>query len=214
MLKLVKTALGAFFKALPEWFRTRYIWILLLIPIAWCVIIYMLADADFMGWSNAGTAKDFMEIVHPSLLASGAALGLLGFAITRNSSLVFMGVMCAFVLAREIVGQGSSSILYIGLIALITYGYANRDRVHSLMQSRLASSCIASTFICYFVSQMLDRGVIKRIGWLFTEGTSWVPPYSSQIEESLESLGGAFLLVTVVVLVVLALQRKNSNPSG
>ena len=211
MLNSVKPALSAFFRALPEWFRTRYLRVLLLIPIAWYVIIYMLADANFMGWNNASTAKNFMEILHPSLLASGTVLGLLGFTLTRNSSLAFMGVMCVFTLAREIGGQGSSIILYIGLIALITYGYANRDRVHSLMQSRLASSCMASAFVCYFASQLLDRGVIKRIGWLFTEGTSWVPPYSDQIEESFESLGGAFLLVTVLILTTRELVREEAG---
>ncbi|HJP05254.1 MAG: hypothetical protein QGH46_09410 [Gammaproteobacteria bacterium] len=213
MLKLIRTALGAFFKALPSWFRTRYLRVLLLIPIIWYVITYMLADANFMGWSNASTAKDFLEIVHPSLLASGVALGLLGFAITKNSSLLFISVMCTFGLAREIGGQGTSIILYLGLIALITYGYANRDKVQTLLQSRLASSCMATTFICYLVSQLLDRGVIKRIGWLFIQDTTWVPPYSSQIEESLESLGGAFLLATVAVLIVLAIRQRNRNRS-
>ena len=211
MIKLVKTALSAFLKGLPEWFRTRYLWAMLLIPVVCYVIVYMLADADVMGWRTASTAKSLMEVVHPSMLASGVVLGLLGYAVTRAPSLGFMSVLCAFTLAREIGGQGSSIILYIGLIMLITYGYANLSSVYSLLQSRLVSSCVASTFVCYFVSQLLDRGVIKRVGWLFTEGSSWAPPYSSQIEESLESLGGAFLLMAVLIETTGALVNRGSD---
>lgn len=203
----IKTALVTFFRSLPHWFRTRYLWILLLIPAIWIIVIYLLSDADFMGWNDAETCKAFMEILHPALLATGVLIALSGWLLSRNTSLAFLSVMCAFLLAREIGGQGTSFILYAGLAGLIIYGYFNQLKLMTLLHSRFACSWLATGFICYAVSQLLDRGVIKRLGWLFTWDTSWRPPYTSQIEESLEALGGSFILLAVFVILILATRR-------
>jgi hypothetical protein len=156
-----------------------------------------------------------MEIIHPSLLAGSALLALAGWRYSRNTSLAFVGVMCAFTLARELGGQGTSFILYIGLIGLITYGYNNLDKLATLLESRLASSLMASGFIIYAISQLLDRGVAMRVGRLLLWDASWEIPFTSQVEESLESLGGLYLLLTVVVLIVLVVRDNlKSSPSS
>lgn len=203
-----------FFRGLPGWFRTQYIWMLLLVPVIWSSIIYGLADANIMGWGEARICKAFMEVVHPSLLATGTLLAVAGWIFTRETSLAFLGVLCAFALSREIGGQGSSIILYMGLLGLIVYGHANRRKIKTLIDSAWATSFMASCFICYAVSQLFDRGVVKRLGWLFTWDTSWKPPYSNQIEESLEALGGGFLLLAVIATLILAMRRHGKpNPS-
>ena len=211
----IRTALGAFFRALPSWFRNRYLWILLLPPVLVSVVVYKLAEANIFGWSSTAQNKLVMEIIHPSLLTGGALLALAGWRYSRNISLAFVGVMCAFTLARELGGQGTSFILYIGLIGLITYGYNNLDKLSTLLESRLASSLMASCFIIYAISQLLDRGVAMRVGRLLLWDASWEIPFTSQVEESLESLGGLCLLLTVVVLIVLVVRDNlKSSPSS
>ncbi len=205
----IPTSLGAFFRALPAWFRTRYFWILLLAPAVTIVIVYQLSDANVMDWSDSEICKATMEIFHPALLVVGTLIAFSGWVLTRNVSLAFLGVMCVFVLAREIGGQGTSVILYAGLVGLISYGHARPHNVATLLDSRFASSLMATTFLCYAISQLIDRGVIKRLGWMITWDTSWTPPYESQIEETLETLGGAFLITAVLVLLFLAVRHKN-----
>jgi hypothetical protein len=155
-----------------------------------------------------------MEIIHPSLLAAGALLALIGWQYSRNISLAFVGVMCAFTLARELGGQGTSFILYIGLLGLITYGHNNLGKLATLLDSRLASSLMATCYIVYALSQLLDRNVAMRIGRLLLWDATWEIPYTSQIEESLETLGGLCLVLTVVVLIVLAVREhlNKENP--
>jgi hypothetical protein len=210
----IRTALAAFFRALPRWFLNHYLWILLLLPVLVSVVVYKLAEANIFGWSSTAQCKLVMEIIHPSLLAGSALLALAGWRYSRNTSLAFVGVMCAFTLARELGGQGTSFILYIGLIGLITYGYNNLDKLATLLESRLASSLMATAFIIYAISQLLDRGVAMRVGRLLLWDASWEIPFTSQIEESLESLGGLCLMLTVVVLIVLVVRDNlKSSPS-
>jgi hypothetical protein len=207
MFKSILTSLKAFFRALPNWFKTHYLRPFLLAPLVWGVIVYQLSYSDVLGWSDSSTCKALMEIIHPTLLAMGALLGFGGWKFTQSASAAFLGGICFFALAREIGGQGTSFVLYLGLIGLIAYGHSNYTKLISLLHSRFASSCLATGFICYAISQLFDRGVIKRLGWLFTLDTSWKPPFSSQIEESLETLGGAFLLLAVIVILISAMKK-------
>ena len=84
----------------------------------------------------------------------------------------------------------------------------------TLLDSRLASSLMATCYIIYALSQLLDRNVAMRIGRLLLWDATWEIPYTSQIEESLETLGGLCLVLTVVVLIVLAVREhlNKENP--
>ena len=86
------------------------------------------------------------------------------------------------------------------MIFLVVYGNRHPDRIASLLNSKWATSFLGMCFVCYLTSQLLDRGVVKRIGWLILWDTSWKPPHASNIEEALESLGGLFLLLTPLVI--------------
>ena len=80
---------------------------------------------------------------------------------------------------------------------------------------RWATPLLGMCFVCYLSSQLLDRGIVKRIGWLILWDTSWKPAYSSNLEEALETLGGLFLLCTpfaVKVSRAANLARPKTNP--
>jgi hypothetical protein len=189
-------AVGRFLAAVLRWVRREFIWGLLVVPLLFVVLVYSLCAANFLGWSDSDVFKPLMEIVHPSLLAGFLLVSLLSWRLTRDSAFCFLTVLSVFVLARELTGQGSTFVLYAAIIGLILYGNRDPERIGSLLRSRWATSLLGLCFVCYLSSQLLDRGIVKRIGWLILWDTSWKPPYSSNLEEALESLGGFFLLCT------------------
>ena len=189
-------ALGCFLSSLYAWVRRDFIRGLLLIPVLFSLVVYGLSALNFQGWGNQSVFKPLMEIVHPALLAVFLLVSLLRLWVSRDTAFAFLAVLSAFVLVRELVGQGSTVILYVGLIGLIVYGNRHPDRIVSLLSSKWATSFLGMCFVCYLCSQLLDRGIVKRIGWLIFWDTSWKPPFSSNLEEALESLGGLFLLLS------------------
>jgi hypothetical protein len=191
---------GHFLGDMLKWARRDFIWGLLFVPVLYVAVIYGLSDADFLGWSDSDVFKPLMEIVHPVLLASVLLLSLTRWRMTRDAAFSFLAVLSLFVLGRELVGQGSTFVLYAAIIGLIVYGRRDPQRIGSLLQSRWATSFLGMCFVCYLSSQLLDRGIVKRIGWLILWDTSWKLPFSSNLEEALESLGGFFLLCTPIAV--------------
>ena len=185
----------SFLSSVLAWVRRDFLWALLIVPVLHVVVVYFLSKMNYLGWGDRNLFKALMEIVHPTLLAVFLFVSLLRLWTSRDTAFAFLAVLSVFVLGRELMGQGSTFILIAALIGLIIYGRKFPDRIASLMQSRWALSFLFMCFVCYLSSQLLDRGIIKRIGWLVMWDTSWKPPFSSNLEESLESLGGFFLLL-------------------
>jgi hypothetical protein len=201
LLKQIRDAFLSFITVFPKWFSNDFYWGFLIIPFLFAGIIYGLSDADIFGWHRYKTCKHAMEIIHPSLLALTVAVSVAGYLKTKNRAFMFIAVLGAFALFREIFGQGTTFVFIIGIIGLMVYGDQHSERISTLLESRWMMSLLAMCFICYILSQLLDRGVIKRIGWLILWDTSWRLPHSSNMEESLESLGGFFLLITSISLL-------------
>ena len=195
-------AVGRFLAAVLRWVRRDFIWGLLVVPVLFVALVYSLCDANFLGWSDSEVFKPLMEIVHPILLAGFLVFSLLSWLLTRDGAFCFLMVLSVFVLTRELTGQGSTFVLYAAIIGLIFYGNRNPQRIGSLLRSRWATSFLGMCFVCYLSSQLLDRGIVKRIGWLIMWDTSWKPPYSSNLEEALETLGGFFLLCTPLAVII------------
>ena len=185
-----------FLSSLFGWARRDFIWGLLIVPVLYTLLVYFLSSINFSGWGDRNVFKPLMEIVHPSLLAGFLIISLLRLWVSKDAAFAFLAVLSVFVLGRELLGQGSTFVLITAVIGLIIYGRKFPDRIASLLQSRWALSFLGMCFVCYLASQLLDRGIVKRIGWLILWDTSWKPPFSSNLEESLESLGGLFLLLT------------------
>ena len=205
-----------FMSSLYGWVRRDFIWAMLMVPVLHILLVYHLSATNFSGWADRNAFKALMEIVHPALLAGFLLISLLRLWVSRDAVFAFLAVLSVFVLGRELMGQGSTFILFAGLIGLIIYGRTHPDRIVSLLQSRWAMSFLGMCFVCYLCSQLLDRGIVKRIGWLIFWDTSWKPPFSSNLEESLESLGGFFLLLTPFAIRTrikpeITLEKKPNN---
>jgi hypothetical protein len=200
--------------AVLKWVQRDFIWSLLLVPILYVALVYSLCDANFLGWGDSDVFKPLMEVVHPVLLAGFLLVSLLSWRLTRDTAFCFLMILSIFVLARELLGQGSTFVLYAAIIGLILYGRNDPQRIESLLQSRWATSFLGMCFVCYLSSQLLDRGIVKRIGWLILWDTSWKPPYSSNLEEALESLGGFFLLCTPFAVNAGRMTNSSSTPKN
>jgi len=182
------------------WVRHDFKWSLLIVPMLFSVLIYTLSEVDFQGWGDRHRFKYLMEIVHPAFLATLLLVSLQSWFSTKDTTFAFLTMLSVLVLGRELVGQGAGFVFYPALIGLVVYGNRNPDRIASLLRSRWATSFLGMCFLCYLSSQCLDRGLVKRIGWLIFWDTSWKPPHASNLEESLESLGGLFLLCTSIMV--------------
>lgn len=186
--------------SIRKWARRDFNWSLLIVPVLYSVLIYIFSEVDFQGWGDRHRFKSLMEIVHPAFLAIFLLVSLQSWFSTRDTTFVFLTVLSVVVLGRELIGQGAGFLFYPALVGLVVYGYRNPDRIASLLRSRWATSFLCMCFLCYLGSQCLDRGLVKRIGWLIFWDTSWKPPHASNLEESLESLGGFFLLCMSIVV--------------
>jgi len=184
-----------------SWVRRDFVRWLLLVPVVSSSIVYVVSTRDGRGWGDSDTFKALMEVVHPVFIVGFLLVSVQSWRVTRDAAYGFLGVLGIFVLSRELLGQGSSVVLYVGLVFLTVYARRNGDKLTHLFTSRWAASFLLMCLVCYASSQLLDRGVVKRIGWLLLWDTSWKPPFASNFEEALEALGGLFLLLTPFAVV-------------
>jgi hypothetical protein len=198
----MRLSLKNFIQALPDWWRRDFVWRLMTVPVLFIVLMYILSDANIFGWQDSTGCKNDLEIIHPVLLLFSIIISVGGWLKTKDSALLFIGFLAAFALARELLGQGSTFVFIAGIIGLIIYANRDLERIKTLLNSKWSTSLLGMCFICYFISQLFDRGFMKRIWWLVTMDTSSKPPYSSNIEEGLESLGGFFLVLTSISLII------------
>jgi len=200
------------------WFLKDFIWPLLLIPFLFALLMYFIFDEKFFGnnvngawmtWDRTRRWKDLFEIVHPAILGLCVFLGFLGRTEYRKTTFTLLGSLCAFALLREIAGQGWSTVFFGGILLLIVYAHLKPEKLTLLYESRWTLSFVGMGVFCYALSYILDMGLVKYLARPFTE-TKW-PPYSSSIEESLESLGGFFLFLSIMSLFFLVGKCKEQN---
>jgi len=184
--------LRSFITSLPVWFRQEFMWGFLTVPVLFIFLIYGISEANIFGCQESSCSKNDLEIIHPMLLAATLMIPIIGWFKTKDMSVLCLCFLSGGALGREILGQGYSSVFVVCIVGVIVYGDQHREKLITLLKSNWSQSLLAMCFICYFISQMFDRGIIKRIGWMVTMDTSWKPAYSSNIEESLESMGGFF----------------------
>ncbi len=193
-------AMFGFFKKLPTWAARDFKWPLLAVPLIVCFILYFLFAGNAFGWLDEDKCKHDLEIVHPAVLAAVILTAGAGWFVRRDGAVLFIGILGALAFSRELMGQGSSFVFILGVICLIFYGMKKPEKISGFVSSKWSQSLLGSCFLCYLVSQLLDRGVIKRIGWVVFMDKSWEVPFSSNFEECLEALGGIFLLACVLSL--------------
>jgi hypothetical protein len=180
---------------LRAWMTNGFDWKLMLIPVGVIVAVFLVTFHNVMGWSDEDRFKSMMEVVHPAFLVIMAAVSWGKWYRLQQPVFAFVGVLSLFVLSREILGEGSSVILYIGIIGISLYGRKHSEIVNTMFSSRMAASLITATILCYALSQCFDRGTFR---WFFRQyygDPRWMLWGSSNFEEALEATGGFFLMM-------------------
>jgi hypothetical protein len=203
---MMKNRLRVIFK----WLYNDFKWpLLILIPVVACLINF-LAHQDFLGWSANNVLKSKLEIIHPALLAGFALVSLMGWRMYSSAALGGMAWLGFAFVMREIHFEGSDYLM--GVIVVIVLGSAWRspERYVDLWNSDWVVSLLFMGFVSYFCSEiLLDRGLIKQPFELLYGDPDWKLPFSTQMEESLETLGGLFLFLSG--LIFFRAKRKYEN---
>lgn len=180
---------------LRGWARKDFYWWLIVIPILQWLLVAHLSAIGFHEWQNHTVFKSLMEWVHPCILLAFTLIVLQRWRLDRTYTYGWLSILGFTLFCRELHFIGSSITSYTILIIMALIVFRHPDRLRPLFKVRWASSFFAMTWLLYLTSQLIDRGVIKRVGWVLLQNPEWDIPYSSNIEESLESLGGLFLLI-------------------
>lgn len=178
-----------------DWFRRNYAVGFLLIPVLGVLTFRTLAAQDVLGWNDEPTCKGMMEIVHPTILASLAVIAWIRCAVSRSWIHGWLGALGTVLFCREIHFSGASIVLVGGGLTLAWLAWKHAPKMAPLAGRRLVLSLFLTGFVCYAGSQVLDRNVFKHVGRALTSDKKYKLAYSSQMEECLEALGGACLLI-------------------
>ncbi|MBK6940695.1 MAG: hypothetical protein IPH13_10925 [Planctomycetes bacterium] len=182
------------------WFRRNYAAWFSLIPIVGLATFRTLAARDVFGWNDEPTCKGMMEIVHPTILATLAVIAWVRCAVARSWIHGWLGALGTVLFCREIHFAGASIVLVGGGGVLAWLAWKHAARMAPLAGRRVVLSLFLTGFVCYAGSQILDRNVFKHVGRAVTSDKKFKLAYSSPMEECLEALGGACLLVASVMV--------------
>lgn len=144
----------------------------------------------------AWTGKDFQEILGPSFL--GGAVTVAGFQCLMRGSRCRVWLFCiaATLLCRELHFAGTGTGVYLALGGLAWYGVRHARQLEPIWQCRHLCGCLFSAGCLYALAVSVDSGV-----WKFLPLSSW---WSVNLEETLESTGHFFILLSAICGTVLA----------
>jgi hypothetical protein len=164
-------------------------------------VVQFLSQINFLGWGDSSAVlKPYLEIIHPSLLAGFALIGLLHWLKNKTYASLWIALLGAAFFIREIHFEFSDFIMAAIIIGLFFQAYKNPERLSALTNNPTALSLMAMGFISYFCSEiLLDRGLIKQPFQIYHGSEEWKLPNSSNMEESTETLGGLFLFLSAIV---------------
>lgn len=178
-----------------RWATQSFHWWLLLIPAIHFAMVQYLSINDLLIFAKSGPTKEFFEIVHPTVLACCLLVLLQGWRLTGKFSFGWMTLFIFCMLCRELHFYGSSAIMAGGSLILLFVAIRRRDERRAFFEKRWASSFYFVGLVCYMVSQMLDRNLINHVVRFVINDQSFKIVAENKIEESLEALGGFFMLL-------------------
>jgi len=187
-------------KTILNWFLKKFYWPLLAIPVALILGVYQLSESNFRGWDNSQVLRADMEIIHPVALLCFTLVAFQSWQLTRAYVYGWLAIMGAAVVMREIHFEGSDIIVYTTLIVLWGLAWKRPEKLSELWNNRLALSLLVMCFTSWILSESFDRGIIKNIIQLAIGDQEWDLKHATNIEESMECLGGTFLLFSVLCL--------------
>lgn len=191
-----------------RWFSQTFYWWLLLIPAIHLGLISYLSQQKIGIFHNEVDPKVLFEQIHPAILVVFTLLSLQGWRLTRRYAFGWMTIFGCVLFCREMHFYGSGPILVGGLLLLLRAAIKQPEERRAFLSQRWAASWFTLSFVSYVVSQLLDRGVFEFIGRVIVWNFRWTLLHRSNMEETLETLGGLFLVFTTLTILASALPRS------
>ena len=183
-----------------NWAKGTFVWWLLFIPVIHFALVKYLSSEDLLFFQESAYVKQVFEIIHPSLLFVTMLLCWQGWRLSGRFAFGWLALFASCMFCREVHFEGSSVILVVGSLTLLAVAVRRTDERRAFLERRWACSFYFMGLICYLISQLLDRGILKHVIRWVTQDSSFKIFHSSNVEESMESLGGLFLLLTPLFL--------------
>lgn len=195
-----------------RWIRREFRWPLLLAIPAVALLIALLSSRDFLEWDSRSTLKPVLEIIHPGLLFGFTVIALVGWLGKGYHVSAWMALLGSAFLMREIHFAGSDYLMGIIVLGIAVYVWRHPSKFEALWATPWSLSLLVMSLVSYGCSEVLfDRGLIKQPFEIIFSDPEWKLPYSSNIEESLETLGGFFLLLSGVIFTFRAVPGKEGR---
>lgn len=137
-------------------------------------------------------------------VASTAAIGL--WLSLRGFYYRWLTLLSLSLLCREIHFQGTSTGIYFVIPLLFWYASLHFRELQPYAGSRLLVSLLAGAFVTYFFTITVDRAVWKFL----PHHDHW----RNNIEETLETLGHAMILATILLSPIYRHSAQNLADEG
>jgi len=186
-------------------------WLLAVVPIHLGLISY-LSQYDLGIFRDEDATKRVFELIHPAVLVGFTLVSLQGYRLTRSTQFGWLTLFGAVLFCRELHFFGSGPILVGGLLMLLWAAVRQVEERRSFLAERWPASLFTLSFVSYVISQLLDRGVFQFSIQTIRGNPHWILLHRSNMEESLETLGGCFLLLTALCLA--GRRRSGTAPSA
>lgn len=189
-------------KAIWKWLHQEFILWLTTIPPLIALTLYLLLQYTFHFENNNIIIIKIMEVLHPAILFLFLCTTAYSWKNYHTQGFKWTTITAAALFMREIHFKGSDIIVYTTLI--LSWGLAWRQPKYivDLFSHKIASSCFVMGFLSYVCSESFDRRIFERFFKIYLNNYSYRIPHSSRIEESLETLGGLFLLLSAITLLI------------
>jgi hypothetical protein len=177
-------------------------WPVLLGPIA-MISVYLAKGLEFEGFYNKRIHETLALIILPLAIVSygtGAAYG-------RRPIHLILTVLTIALFCREWHFTGTSTGIYISLVAIGIWTYLWREKIKPALQYRQFRIWLISTCATYFLSVLISRRLFKHL-FLPMEKQLHVP-----LEEVTETAAHLMLLITSLIAWKLCRDWKIQNPN-
>ncbi len=143
--------------------------------------------AGLLPWLQEAT----METVALVVVALALAVGLVRLALTREPYFLWLTVLIAVLLCREIHFAGTSAGVYVGFACMLAVAWWKYPLLKNYFASRTVMTLLAMIFFSYFLAKTLDQN-----WWKMVPGED---TFERPVEETMEVVGHCLLLLLATI---------------
>ena len=121
-------------KALFAWLKNDFKWPLVFAVPAVCIVVQILSQMNFLKWGDSSIhLKQYLEIIHPMLLAGFAIVGLAHWIKHRVYASLWISILGTAFFIREIHFEYSDFIMAGIILVLFYQAYKTPEKLSALI---------------------------------------------------------------------------------